>query len=152
MSETKAERERREKNDILRHSCSIGVQPVMVWATGQTVGNLSRCLVSTDLGPWEGTGLREQLMRSLISIPSNHAEGIGRSDPQDLIRFMKIARGSAYEAFAQCLLLGRDDITVMVKEICDEVDQFLIDLIPEKTPPECTPGEPSLGSVFRWTQ
>lgn len=46
-----------------------------------------------------------QLIRSLNSTGSNIVEGLGNSDGQNLIRFLKIARGSAYESIfhAKCL-------------------------------------------------
>ncbi|MFD0763448.1 four helix bundle protein [Mucilaginibacter lutimaris] len=49
-------------------------------------------------------GLQSQIKRSVISIPSNIAEGCGRSHPKDSMRFFFIARGSAYELETQLYL------------------------------------------------
>jgi four helix bundle protein len=49
-------------------------------------------------------GLQSQIKRSVISIPSNIAEGCGRSHPKDTMRFFYIARGSAYELETQLYL------------------------------------------------
>ncbi|RYE05638.1 MAG: four helix bundle protein, partial [Sphingobacteriaceae bacterium] len=49
-------------------------------------------------------GLQSQIKRSTISIPSNIAEGCGRSQPKDMMRFYYIARGSVYELETQLYL------------------------------------------------
>jgi four helix bundle protein len=55
----------------------------------------------------ENWGLRLQLRRSVLSIPSNIAEGCGRNGDTEMRRFLKIALGSASELHCQ-LLLARD--------------------------------------------
>jgi four helix bundle protein len=49
-------------------------------------------------------GLRSQMRRAAISIPSNIAEGCGRGTDADLARFLQIGMGSACELEYQLLL------------------------------------------------
>ncbi len=47
--------------------------------------------------PQEKYGIISQLQRAVVSIPTNIAEGCGRSTEAELVRFMDIASGSASE-------------------------------------------------------
>lgn len=49
----------------------------------------------------EKYGLTDQVRRSAVSIPSNIAEGYGRSYTNDYTRFLQIARGSLFEMETQ---------------------------------------------------
>ena len=57
----------------------------------------------------ERFGLRAQIRRAGVSIPSNVAEGYGRRRRDDYVRFLDIARGSANEIQTQLLIALRLD-------------------------------------------
>lgn len=57
----------------------------------------------------EKFGLIDQIKRCVVSIPSNIAEGAGRSTYKDFTHFLYIARGSLFELSTQlelCCKLG----------------------------------------------
>jgi four helix bundle protein len=49
----------------------------------------------------EQYGLSDQIRRAVISIPSNIAEGMGRSSIKERIHFLEIANGSLTETMCQ---------------------------------------------------
>lgn len=55
----------------------------------------------------EKYGMVSQLRRSSVSIPTNIVEGCGQIDNGNLVRFLGIAKGSAFESEYQ-LLLSKD--------------------------------------------
>jgi four helix bundle protein len=55
----------------------------------------------------KGWPLRDQILKAVISIPSNIAEGAGRGSDADFNRFLWYSLGSCNE-FESDLLLGRD--------------------------------------------
>jgi len=58
----------------------------------------------------ERYGLISQIRRSVVSIPSNIAEGYGRKTTADYIRFLYISYGSICELETQILLAGDLDL------------------------------------------
>jgi four helix bundle protein len=55
----------------------------------------------------EKYGLRSQITRSAVSIPSNIAEGASRNSEKDFARFLEIALGSAFELETQLVIAER---------------------------------------------
>ena len=68
----------------------------------------------------ERFGLTAQLRKAASSVPSNIAEGCGRSGDRELARFLGIAAGSASEAEYQLLLAK--DLAYLVPHIHHELD------------------------------
>lgn len=71
--------------------------------------------------PDERFGLTVQLRKAAASVPSNIAEGCGRSGERELARFLGIAAGSASEAEYQLLLAK--DLAYLVPQIHHELDE-----------------------------
>lgn len=55
----------------------------------------------------EKFGLRGQITRAVISIPSNIAEGSSRSSEKDFKRFLEISLGSAFELETQLIIIQK---------------------------------------------
>ena len=79
-------------------------------------------------------GLTSQINRSVISIPSNIAEGQSRNTKKEFIQFLHIAKGSNSELMTQFLLcldfeyLKKEEIQ-KVMNLCTEIDGLLGGLI-----------------------
>lgn len=67
----------------------------------------------------EKYGLKSQIQRCAISIPSNIAEGSGRTSDKEFLHFLNIAISSSYELETQLLL-------------CNEIFAIEVDFIVEK--------------------
>ena len=65
----------------------------------------------------EQYGLTSQLRRSAISIPSNIAEGAGRSSDKEFKQFLSIALGSAAEVETQLILAEKLEICHSTSEL-----------------------------------
>lgn len=55
-------------------------------------------------------GLKDQMTRAAVSVPSNIAEGAERNSRQEYIRFIHIAKGSAAELRTQLYIAGEIDL------------------------------------------
>jgi len=80
-------------------------------------------------------GLTSQIKRSVISIPSNIAEGKGRQTNKEFVQFLYIALGSLYELQTQMELayeLGFIDRIEDVENLMIEIEKMLNALIKTK--------------------
>jgi four helix bundle protein len=79
-------------------------------------------------------GLTSQIRRSIVSIPSNIAEGYGRKTTTDYIRMLYISYGSVCELETQILLAGdldlieKGELGSLIKDI-EEIERMLKALI-----------------------
>ena len=67
-------------------------------------------------------GLKDQLTRSAVSIPSNIAEGAERGSNKEFVRFLHIAKGSAAELRTQIYIACQIHLvseTFTLEIICD---------------------------------
>ncbi len=69
----------------------------------------------------EAFNLVSQINRSVVSIPSNIAEGKGRGSDNDFKRFLYIARGSLFELRTQLELARRLKYIDSDKEIIEKI-------------------------------
>ena len=75
-------------------------------------------------------GLRSQLRRASVSIPSNIAEGCGRRTTGELIQFACTARGSNFEVQTQLILarelrFGVETNLLLCEQLSTEVTRML---------------------------
>lgn len=63
-------------------------------------------LISGELPKDEKFGLKSQIQRSVVSIPSNISEGSGRTTDKEFVCFLNVAVSSAYELETQLLICG----------------------------------------------
>ncbi|PLX15444.1 MAG: four helix bundle protein [Candidatus Muiribacterium halophilum] len=93
-----------------------------VWNKSITL--VEKVYVITKIFPEEEKfALTNQVRRSVISIPSNIAEGWGRKSTKDYIRFLHIALGSLYELETQLI------ISEKINYIKDEDLQMIVLII-----------------------
>lgn len=75
-------------------------------------------------------GLRDQIQRAAISIPSNIAEGYERDSAAEFRRYLRISKGSCGELRTQLYIVkalgivSDDDVKPLIKE-CIEISSML---------------------------
>ena len=78
----------------------------------------------TKLLPKEETyGLRSQINRALVSIPSNIAEGCSRTSEKEFGRFLEISLGSAFELETDLVIIEKLGMikTALINEYLEHV-------------------------------
>jgi len=78
-------------------------QDLIAWQ--RTISFVKMAYVATAQFPREETfGLKSQMRRATVSLPSNIAEGQGRASRGEFYQFLVQARGSLYELETQIIL------------------------------------------------
>jgi len=72
----------------------------------------------------ERFGLWSQVTRSAVSVPSNIAEGSGRSTQAERVRFVSIARGSLYELSTQLEIAQRQGYCQLEEDVAGLIDEI----------------------------
>jgi four helix bundle protein len=76
-------------------------------------------LISDNLPTDERFGLKSQIQRAAVSIPSNIAEGASRSSEKEFRYFLEIAIGSSFELETQLFLIK--ELSLIKDNIDDEI-------------------------------
>ena len=93
----------------------------LVWAVYQLLDSFPK---------FENYALCDQIRRSIVSVPSNLAEGSGRVSPKEQLHFYEIAYGSLMEAYNQLILatdleyIGENNLNDLRPQI-DDVARML---------------------------
>ena len=73
-----------------------GFEDLLVWQKG--IQLVKETYLATTQGAFsKDFGLRDQLRRSAVSIPTNIAEGFERKSRKEYVQFLNVAKGSAGE-------------------------------------------------------
>ena len=75
-------------------------------------------------------GLRDQIRRAAVSIPSNIAEGFGRGGNREFLQFLSIAKGSLFELKTQLIIANEigyldNEIFIKISNDSDVVGKML---------------------------
>ena len=76
---------------------------------------------SSKLPTEEKFGITSQINRSTVSIPSNIAEGSGRTTNKEFVRFLEIAISSSYELETQ-LILTEDLFGISSRQLIENLN------------------------------
>jgi four helix bundle protein len=93
----------------------------------------------TDQGKYcQDFGLRDQMRRSSVSIPSNIAEGDDLESDKQSIKYFYIARGSLAELRTQILISMEIEYITMeyydeIEKRCEKISAMLIGLIKHRS-------------------
>ncbi len=74
----------------------------------------------------ERFGLTSQIQRAVVSIPSNIAEGTGRTTQKELLHFLSFSLGSAYELETELLLAH--DFNYIDAEQSEEINADVVEV------------------------
>ena len=105
----------------------FGYRNLIVWQKAKTLVKLVYAEVK-NLPVEERYALGDQIRRAVVSIPSNIAEGNGRTSNKDYAHFLSIARGSLYETLTQLEIakdLGYASVTPEIEQLAMDIGRIL---------------------------
>lgn len=107
-----------------------GFKSLLVWQEGVSLNIALYTLVKDSREFW----LREQILRSSLSIPSNIAEGYNRKSVKESIYFFAVARASCAELLTQIHISGEIGVisqakTVTLIDQCEKISAMIYRLI-----------------------
>ena len=79
-----------------------------------------------DFPNYELYGIRSQVRRAALSIGSNLAEGCGRDTDRELMRFSRVAMGSACEV--EHLLIVSCDLEFLDRSVSDSLIESVVEV------------------------
>ncbi len=100
----------------------MDIENLQIWKLGVKLAK-DVYLLTERFPKREIYGLTDQIRRAAVSIPSNIAEGKGRSTAKDFVHFLNTARGSLYELKTQLYIareieyLTEEDFSSIHKQI-----------------------------------
>ena len=123
-----------------------GFKELIVWQKGKDLAVYIYRITNTgDFA--KDYGLKDQIRRASVSIPSNIAEGDERATDKEAVRYFYIAKGSSAEVLTQAIIafeIGyiRQETFAEIEKQCVEISRqnaFKIDLRTLKYPLTPTP-------------
>jgi four helix bundle protein len=115
-----------------------GYEDLLVW---QKAKDLAVAVYrTTEEGRWSRDfGLRDQMTRSGVSVPSNIAEGDERATDKEAVHFFTIAKGSLAELRTQVQIAYEigclDEQSAALRDRCTEIAKMLGSLIKARSKP-----------------
>lgn len=91
-------------------------EDLQIWQDGVELAVKTYTLFK-DCKDW---GIRDQVQRASVSVPSNIAEGFDRNSNNEFIRFLKIAKGSCGELRTQFIIAERVGLLENANKIIEE--------------------------------
>jgi four helix bundle protein len=93
-----------------------------IWQNAMDI-TVKTYLLSGELPNDERYGLKSQIQRSSVSLPSNIAEGSGRTTDKDFGKFIDYSLSSSYELETQMILINRI-YQLNTEQIISELTEF----------------------------
>ena len=95
-----------------------------IWQNGMDLVMMAYELAN-HLPKEEQYGLRSQITRAAVSIPSNIAEGGAKRSKKEYVRFLEYALGSSYELETQVLIIDKQQFgdKILREKLLGRIDE-----------------------------